>query len=456
MAELLEQEKQKDLSWQWLFGSLSLNFLLLQLTILILSDGGWSLAQDFQTLFMVGWVLLSLLLAGLLGWLVIDSYRWEIQSGWRGLLLIGLVGVLGLFASASPHHQWFGKASLALKNYPLAGLELKSLAILLSAATLSFSRRPAKEQSGELENPQDGRNVRLAGSIPLASAAIVLILAAAIPIISSGESRLVEQEAEAPEHETVSILPSEGYQLPVSYQAIGPALLDAGAIDLDQFQNLFEQANTPLTVEQLSILTEGSQEAIVINRSNARFLLNLFWAVGLTNENPVLLEGQMQKAADGDIGRFASTGGWTLGSKSGAELFASRNIIELTDEQQTLVEKVADQLYRPCCNNPTSFPDCNHGMAMLGMLELMASQGATETEMWQAAKYVNAYWFTSQMTEVAMLYDAAKGIPFSEIPGEEALGPALFSGSGFRNLHTYLQSEGLLQGESGGGASCGV
>lgn len=164
----------------------------------------------------------------------------------------------------------------------------------------------------------------------------------------------------------------------------------------------------------------------------------------------------MQTAAEGEIGRFASTGGWTLGSSPGAELYASRPIVELTRDQQALVEEIASQIYRPCCNNPTSFPDCNHGMAMLGMLELMASQGASEADMWEAAKYVNAYWFTPQMTEVAMLFDAAKGIGFEGIPGEEALGPALFSGSGFRNLHAFLQAEGLLQGESGGGASCGV
>ena len=77
------------------------------------------------------------------------------------------------------------------------------------------------------------------------------------------------------------------------------------------------------------------------------------------------------------MGGFASTGGWTLGVKKATELYASTKIMSLTDEQQARLLEVASQVYRPCCNNPTHFPDCNHGMAMLGLLELMASQDAS-------------------------------------------------------------------------------
>lgn len=44
------------------------------------------------------------------------------------------------------------------------------------------------------------------------------------------------------------------------------------------------------------------------------------------------------------------------------------------------VEEVAAAVYRPCCNNHTPFPGCNHGMAMLGLLELMAPQRASADE----------------------------------------------------------------------------
>ena len=75
---------------------------------------------------------------------------------------------------------------------------------------------------------------------------------------------------------------------------------------------------------------------------------------------------------------YASTGGWTLAAKPIMEVFASLPLIKLTAEQQERLQKVAEATYRPCCGNSTAFPDCNHGMAMLGMLELMAANDASE------------------------------------------------------------------------------
>ena len=65
-------------------------------------------------------------------------------------------------------------------------------------------------------------------------------------------------------------------------------------------------------------------------------------------------------------------------------------------------EEVAAAVYRPCCDNPTLFPDCNHGMAMLGLLELMASKNASLDEMFTTAKSVNAFWFPQQALEIAV------------------------------------------------------
>src|SRR3989304_6041912 len=133
----------------------------------------------------------------------------------------------------------------------------------------------------------------------------------------------------------------------------------------------------PISNPQMEILTKGSAEEIVITGENAHFLLNFFWAVGLANKNSILTEGPMVQNSDGQIERFASTGGWTLATKSVTGLYASMDLIPLTPEQQARVEEVASAVYRPCCNNPTIFPDCNHGMAMLGLLELLDSQDAS-------------------------------------------------------------------------------
>lgn len=252
------------------------------------------------------------------------------------------------------------------------------------------------------------------------------------------------------------IQPPGGYAIAASFGNTGPQLLEVGAIDFDRFVQLYEQAGQPLTEAQLTLLKEGSDATVAITRDNSYFLLNFFWSLGLANRNPLLDEGPMMQYGQEGVGRFASTGGWTLGTKPATEFYSSTPIISFTAEQLARLEKVAKGVYRPCCGNPTSFPDCNHGMAMLGLLELMASQDATEDEMFEAAKYVNAFWFSQQMLEVATYFEAAEGTSFADLDGRVASGPDYFSGMGFGNVHQWLADNGLLEQIPGQGGSCGV
>lgn len=252
------------------------------------------------------------------------------------------------------------------------------------------------------------------------------------------------------------VLPPEGYRLGVSYADLGPHLVDSGAIDFNLFVERYEKGGAPLDDLQLKILSERVDEPIKIDLDNAHFLLNFFWALGLTNKNPILEEGPMMEYSEGDISRFASTGGWSLGQKDPTELYSSTPIITLTPDQQSLVEKVAAIVYRPCCNNPTIFPDCNHGMAMLGLLELLAANDLTEAEMMEAAKYFNAFWFPQQSIEVATFFQATSGVSFSEVSADLVVGPQAFSGSGFQGVHAWLGENGLLAKAATQGGSCGV
>ncbi|MFQ5401771.1 MAG: hypothetical protein ACE5E7_19510 [Anaerolineae bacterium] len=292
------------------------------------------------------------------------------------------------------------------------------------------------------------------------------------PVQTSQEKPTVNQEPavaqqEQPAAQAVSgqvamnelmmqVNPPEGYRLPAAYGDLGPRLLEAGGIDYDRFAQVYQRSGRPLSNAQLAILTKGSDEPVLINQENAHFLLNFFWAVGLTNANPLLTEGMMVQASDGQIGRFASTGGWTIGAKPATELYASAPLIALTPEQQALVESVAERVYRPCCNNHTAFPDCNHGMAMLGLLELMASQGASEDEMFTAAKYINAFWFPQQAMETAVFFKSTMDLDFAQVDGRMAVGPEVFSATGFQQMHQYLAEGGELPQGPQGGASCGV
>lgn len=248
--------------------------------------------------------------------------------------------------------------------------------------------------------------------------------------------------------------PAGGYALPVSYGNLGPRLLASGVIDYDAFAAIYENSGNPMTSAEVEILTPGSEEKIVITTENAHFLLNFFWAVGLVNKNSILTEGPMMQNSEGQVDRFASTGGWTLATKSVKELYAHVDLISLTPEQQAHVEEVASAVYRPCCDNPTLFPDCNHGMAMLGLLELMASQGASVDEMFEAAKYVNAYWFPQQTLETAIYLKADKDVDFAGADARLVVSKNFSSATGASIVHQSLQSSGLLTQTPGPGNSC--
>lgn len=180
--------------------------------------------------------------------------------------------------------------------------------------------------------------------------------------------------------------------LALDWGNLGVQMVEAGVIDQEKFENL-HSLRGGLTESEKKLLYGENDRHLVITPENSEMALHMLWAFGLGNKNKVLLNGPMMDPKYGGAGGFASTGGWTLAQGDAMTHYSMHNFVELTKGQQALVEKVAKNIYRPCCKNSTYFPDCNHGMAMLGLLELMAKEGRTEMEMYQAAKQLNEYWF---------------------------------------------------------------
>lgn len=253
-----------------------------------------------------------------------------------------------------------------------------------------------------------------------------------------------------------AINPSAGYEINASYDDLGPKMMASGVIDLEKFKNVYQQAGQPLTEEQLTILTKGSNKKIHITRENSYFLLNFFWAVGLANRSKILTEGEITKYGKDQIGNFASTGGWTLAKGDPMNYYAKDELIPLNDSQEKLVEKVASAIYRPCCNNSTAFPDCNHGMALLGVLQLMAKNGANEKEMFEAAKYFNAFWFPGNYYDLALYFKNKENKDFYQIPGEVILGKDYSSATGWQQTKSWLAQQGLIKEPPRQGGGCGV
>ena len=157
----------------------------------------------------------------------------------------------------------------------------------------------------------------------------------------------------------------------------------------------------------------------------------------------------MQDERYGGAQNFASTGGWTLAKGDTMAHYSAHPFVTLTPAQQARVERVAQNVYRPCCGNATYFPDCNHGMAMLGLLELLAAQDVSEERMYDIALQVNAYWFPSVYQTIAT-YFASQGIPWESVDAREALSSAYSSAYGFS---TVVQAVKPTGGQGGPGCS---
>lgn len=248
----------------------------------------------------------------------------------------------------------------------------------------------------------------------------------------------------------------QSYTLPIRYGALGPKLVQAGVIDLPAFVQVLRGSNDPLLPEEEAIVHDGSDARVTIDRNNAHFLLNFFWAVGLANRNALLRDGPLQQKSAGKVEQYASTGGWTLATKPIAAILGAVPLFDLTAAQQERLETVAGAVYRPCCGNSTAFPDCNHGMAMLGILELMAANDATAEEMFTAAKYLNTFWFPEQMAEVTAYFKLTQNTDYQAIDPKRMVGQDIASANGFQSVHQWLADNGQLIAPATGGASCGT
>lgn len=240
------------------------------------------------------------------------------------------------------------------------------------------------------------------------------------------------------------VLPPEGVVLPARWGDLGARLLDLGVIEKEKFLAIYANRGG-LDKNELNLLEENDNGNLEINERNAGVILNLLWALGLGNKNPILESGPMSDKKYGGAGGFASTGGWALSAGDSMNHYSRHPLLVLTTEQQILVEKVAANIYRSCCGNSAHFPDCNHGMAMLGLLQLMASQGAPGDEMYKAALAVNSYWFPDTYIVIATLM-RDRGIEWANADPQDLLGNNYSSILGYKRVLEQIAPRGLRAG----------
>lgn len=245
------------------------------------------------------------------------------------------------------------------------------------------------------------------------------------------------------------VIPYNGYSTSLKWKDLGQQLVEAGVIDQKKFEQLF--LNDPNSKDSLKYLEGNWDENIVINENNSRFLVNTLWALGLVNRSKVLDEGPMRDKGI-KTGNMASTGGWTLGTKDAMRHYSSREIIKLTAKQEELVQKIAESVYRPCCNNHTAFPDCNHGMAALGYIQLAVKEGLTEEQIYKDLLAFNSYWFPQNYIEMAVYFDK-NGTKWNSVDAKLALSKDYSSATGAQRIKQSIEGVEGVQSKGGG---CGA
>jgi hypothetical protein len=233
-------------------------------------------------------------------------------------------------------------------------------------------------------------------------------------------------------------------------------LVAAGAIDPGKFRAAHERRGPlPRWVEDV---LAGKQRSLVLSADNASYNLSLLWPLGLATRTAFNARSPI---AGDDLPNFASTGGWTLGKdEDGAAYFDAVDTLALDAAQEEAVHRLADGIFRPCCGNSAFFQDCNHGSAMLGLMELASSAGKGESEMLRLAKIANGFWYPRQYVEMALYFDAVEGLNWEEAPAAEVLSARYSSIRGYNaNVRAILVEKGLVPprgGSSSGGSGCAV
>lgn len=313
------------------------------------------------------------------------------------------------------------------------------------------------------KNKSNPRSFYIMGIVTGLSAAILFIvlipnliskssrfLSTGIPFIKSQPTVVPTINSQAISQQ---VLP-EKLDLGVSFGSTIKELVENGAIDKQKFLELYQNRGG-LPAEFASLLDNDSSQNIIVTNENSGIILNLLWPLGIANKTKTLSQGPMGTEYKDEAGNFASTGGWTMGKVEGGQLFNRYNILPLTDEQEALVTEISQKIFRPCCGNSTFFPDCNHGAAMLGFIELAVAQGMPKEEIYKKALVLNSYWFPQTYVELAMYFKSEKNLDWDKVDPVEVLGQEYSSGGGYAKINQQLTTKGILPKVEGGGG-CGV
>lgn len=225
------------------------------------------------------------------------------------------------------------------------------------------------------------------------------------------------------------VTPSEGFKTKVKWGNVVKKMVADGALDPVKLENILSKRYSQKMKPQWRRILAGENSNLEINNDNAVFMMYLLWTLAKENKNQILSDSPFVKYFKNyDIG-------------VGHAGYGDLQLLSLTKAQQKIAKDVAENANRPCCNNSTAAPDCSHGYSALGLVELMASQGFSKAEIFDAFVKFNSFWFPETYIKDALYFNITKGEKWSDVDKEVIAGKEYSSLSGSYKVKNYLKKK---------------
>lgn len=253
-----------------------------------------------------------------------------------------------------------------------------------------------------------------------------------------------------PEVITQELLP-ERKILPVTWEGIPYKLAERKIIDIEKLKAYSVQFGQKITEDDLKIFEKDYNGNIEITPNNSILIYNVLWAIGFVNKSPIL-DYELEKYGwdtvknlAGYYFSFANLGNGSTLPQSGYNYL---ELISLSAEQKNAVMKIAGKSAVPSCGNALYLPDCSCSFAIGALIQLMASQGFTEKQIYQAMKDVYPYRFPGVYVRHAILFKITENKNWQDIDAEQLVSIEFSSAQGVARVSNLLANILNIAGRS--------
>ncbi len=231
---------------------------------------------------------------------------------------------------------------------------------------------------------------------------------------------------------TNKVVPETGFKISAKWGDVVKKMVDTGALDPVKLENILTKRYGQEMDPEWKAILQGKDSNLEINAKNSVFMMYVLWILAKHNDNKILHDSP-----------FADSFGQDYDIGAGKQGYGDIKLLTLTPEQQEVAKKVAENSYRPCCGQTAARPDCSHGYSALGLIQLMASQGFSEKEIFDAFIKFNSFWYPANYIQTALYFKVSEKQDWEQVDKQLIAGEQFSSIRGAQQVKKALQDAGF-------------